>query len=73
MEISKGREPTGTLRRSDVRLGLGTIRLGALVDRPAAYTLDQYSIASDSCIAEVIHSRIFPVPVPTRSTTRRNR
>ena len=29
MEISKGREPAGTLRRSDVRFGLGTVRLGA--------------------------------------------
>ena len=29
MEISKGREPTGALRWSDVRFRLGTVRLGA--------------------------------------------
>jgi hypothetical protein len=39
---------------------------------PAAHTFDQQSIAGDSCIAEETHSRIFPVPVPTRSAARRN-
>jgi hypothetical protein len=39
---------------------------------PAAHTFDQQGIAGDSCIAEKTLSRIFPVPVPTRSTARRN-
>ncbi len=39
---------------------------------PAAHTFDQQSIAGDSRIAEETHSRIFPVPIPTRSAARRN-